>query len=86
MAKIKIVKNKIVQTESPFKLIGFSVQSDDGYTQIYHEVMLNLSSIEGKSDDECVDIAYSNIAEKITKSIDIIESQTDSVIGKYYVP
>jgi hypothetical protein len=86
MAKIKIIKNKIVQTESPFKLIGFSVQSDDGDIQIYHEVILDLASIEGKTDEECVDIAYSNISSSISSSISKIDSQSDSIIGKYYVP
>lgn len=70
---------------SPKKIIGFSVQSPDGVKQIYHETVLQPDQFVGKSDEQCVDIAFNVLSGSIAQSIAQLKSGT-SVLGNFYIP
>lgn len=70
---------------SPRKIIGFSVQSLDGVKQVYHETVLQSDQFVGKSDEECVDIAFNVLSGSIAQSVTLVKS-TPSVVGNFYIP
>ena len=70
---------------SPRKIIGFSVQSTDGVKQIYHETILQSDQFVGKSDEECVDIAFNVLSGSIAQSVAQVKS-APAVLGNFYIP
>lgn len=71
--------------DAPRKIIGFSVQSPDASKQIYHETVLQNDQFIGKTDEECVDIAFSILSGSIAQSANQVKS-SPSVLGNFYIP
>lgn len=86
MTNIKIIKCKLVEDESPYKIVGFNVQNNDGSNCIYHETILTNEQIQGKTDNECVDLAFEQMSSSIATSIQKIEQSQNDIVGSYYVP
>lgn len=86
MTNIKIIKCKLVEDDSPYKIIGFNVQNSNGTNSIYHETILTNEQIQGKTDTECIDLAFGQLSGSIAQSIEKIISDETSVVGNYYVP
>jgi hypothetical protein len=86
MTNIKVIKCKLVKSENPYKIIGLSVENQNGTKQIYHESILTTEQINGKTDAECIDIAFLQMSGSISNSINKIEQEEQSVVGSYYVP
>jgi hypothetical protein len=90
------IKFKIIRyadhryNEEPAKIVGFNVvREDDESMSIYHEVILT-SSISGsqfigKTNEECVDTAFSLLSGSIARSANKL-LQSQDVIGSYYIP
>lgn len=90
------IKFKIIRysdhkyNEEPAKIVGFNViREDDETMSIYHEIILT-SSISGsqfigKSNEECVDTAFSLLSGSISRSANKL-LQSPDVIGSYYIP
>jgi hypothetical protein len=90
------IKFKIIRysdhkyNEEPAKIVGFNViREDDETMSIYHEIILT-SSISGsqfigKTNEECVDTAFSLLSESIARSTTKL-LQTENIIGSYYIP
>lgn len=75
---------------SPAKIVGFSiVREDDESMSVYHETILtsSLSSSQfvGKSNEECVDIAYALLSSSMARSANNL-LQSPNIIGSYYIP
>jgi len=76
--------------EEPAKIVGFSVmREDDNSLSIYHEVILTSSmsgsQFIGKTNEECVDTAFSLLSGSIAISANKL-LQSQDVIGSYYIP
>ena len=90
------IKFKIIRyadhryNEEPAKIVGFNVlREDDESLSIYHEIILTSSiygsQFIGKTNEECVDTAFSLLSGSMAKSANkLLESQ--DVIGSYYIP
>ena len=76
--------------EEPAKIVGFSVMREDyNSLSIYHEVILTSSmsgsQFIGKTNEECVDTAFSLLSGSIAISANKL-LQSQDVIGSYYIP
>ena len=71
--------------DPPRKIIGFSVQNSDASKQIYHETVLQNDQFIGKSDEECVDVAFGILSGSIAQSVNQVKS-SPSVLGNFYIP
>ena len=90
------IKFKIIRyadhkySEEPAKIVGFSVmREDDESLSVYHEVILTSSmsgsQFIGKTNEECVDTAFSLLSGSIAISANKL-LQSQDVIGSYYIP
>jgi hypothetical protein len=90
------IKFKIIRyadhkyNEEPAKIVGFSVmREDDESLSVYHEVILTSSmsgsQFIGKTNEECVDAAFSLLSGSIAISANKL-LQSQDVIGSYYIP
>ena len=90
------IKFKIIRyadhkyNEEPAKIVGFSVmREDDESLSVYHEVILTSSmsgsQFIGKTNEECVDTAFSLLSGSISISANKL-LQSPDVIGSYYIP
>jgi len=70
---------------SPRKIIGFTVQSTDASKQIYHETVLQQDQFVGKTDEECVEVAFSILSGSIAESSNQVKN-SPSVVGNFYIP
>lgn len=74
----------------PAKIVGFNViKESDESDSIYHEIVLT-SSISGsqfigKTNEECVDLAFSLLSGSMAVSANKL-LKTQDVIGSYYIP
>jgi hypothetical protein len=74
----------------PAKIVGFNViREDDESMSIYHEVILTSSvsgsQFVGKTNEECVDTAFSLLSGSMASSANKLRNSQD-VIGSYYIP
>ena len=90
------IKFKIIRysdhkyNEEPAKIVGFSVMREDDESQsTYHEIILTSSAVDsqfvGKTNEECVDVAFSLLSGSISKSANKL-LQSQDIIGSYYIP
>lgn len=82
ISRCTLVNNK---EDSPSKVIGFTVQDFDGTNQIYHEASLPLNEFQGKTDEECVELAFLRLSSSIATSVNKIKN-TSPVVGSFYTP
>ena len=74
----------------PAKIVGFNViKESDESDSIYHEIVLT-SSISGsqfigKTNEECVDLAFSLLSGSMAISANKL-LKTQDVVGSYYIP
>lgn len=75
---------------TPAKIVGFSVmREDDESMSIYHEIVLSSSAsgsqFMGKTNEECVDTAFSLLSGSMAASANTLLKSQD-IIGSYYIP
>jgi hypothetical protein len=89
--KFKIIRYADHRYQSePAKIVGFNViREDDESMSIYHEVILTSSvsgsQFVGKTNEECVDTAFSLLSGSMASSANKLRNSQD-VIGSYYIP
>lgn len=86
--KIKITRleDQMNQTE-PVKIIGLTVVDlDNQVNSIYHETVLDKNQIVGKTAEQCIDIAYSQLSSSLAESYDKLKNINNSIIGSIYIP
>lgn len=76
--------------EEPAKIVGFNViREDDESVSIYHEIVLTSSYSDsqfiGKTNEECVEKAFSLLSGSIALSANKLLISQD-IIGSYYIP
>jgi hypothetical protein len=74
-----------ISNDSPRKIVGFNVQNKDASKELYHETTLQPDQFSGKTDEECVDIAFGILSGSIAGSIQKLTSES-SVVGNFYIP
>ena len=88
---IKIMRyTDYTHSVEPGKIVGFSVErADDVSLSAYHEIILTSSvsgsQFIGKTNEECVDTAFSLLSGSISISANKL-LQSQDVIGSYYIP
>ena len=88
---IKIMRyTDYTHSVEPGKIVGFSVErADDVSLSAYHEIILTSSmsgsQFIGKTNEECVDTAFSLLSGSISISANKL-LQSPDVIGSYYIP
>lgn len=90
MSKYNIIISRCTFTsgvngDSPKKIIGFNVQNSDASKEVYHETILQPEQFIGKTDEQCVEIAFGILSGSIASTIDLITT-TPPVVGNYYIP
>ena len=69
------------------KVICFSVERDDNVgNQISHCIELTGSQCIGKSNEECIDLAFLLMSGSIVTSANKLLSSNTSIVNSYYVP
>jgi hypothetical protein len=76
--------------DDPAKIVGFNViRENDESMSVYHEIILTSSTsgsqFVGKTNEECVDTAFSLLSGSIATSANKLLKSQD-VIGSYYIP
>lgn len=66
-------------------LVGFNL-SDDNENSAYVESILDLSEINGKTQEEVCQLAYDAAQEQINKFKERFNQNSESVIGRVFVP
>lgn len=74
-------------TESIRKVICFSVErSDNLKNQISVCGELSGSQCIGKSDEECVDVAFNLLTSSLSVAVNKLLSSSGDIVGSYYIP
>jgi hypothetical protein len=69
------------------KVICLSVEREDNIgEQISHCITLSGSQQLEKTNEECIDLAFSLMSESIARSVTKLSSINYSVVGSYYIP
>lgn len=69
------------------KHVCLSVEREDNVgEQISHCIALSGSQYLGKTNQECVDLAFSLMSESISRSVIKLSSIDYSIVGSYYIP
>ncbi len=76
--------------EEPAKIVGFNViKESDESDSIYHEIVLTSSlsgsQFIGKTNEECITLAFSLLSGSIANSANKLLNSQD-IIGSYYIP
>lgn len=93
---MNIIKYKIIRYADhvyhgePAKIVGFNVELEgDESSSIYHEIILTSSlsgsQFIGKTNEECVDLAFSLLSGSISLSVNKLLTSSN-IIGSYYIP
>jgi hypothetical protein len=74
----------------PAKIVGFNViKESDESDSIYHEIVLTSSLSDsqfiGKTNEECITLAFSLLSGSMSNSANKL-LQSQNVIGSYYIP
>jgi len=89
--KYKIIRySDHVYHDEPAKIVGLNVERDDDSSLcIYHEIILtssvSSSQFIGKTNEECIDLAFSLLSGSISLSVNKLLT-SPSIIGSYYIP
>lgn len=69
------------------KYVCLSVEREDNIgEQISHCITLSGSQYLGKTNQECVDLAFSLMSESISRSATKLSSMDYSIVGSFYIP
>jgi hypothetical protein len=76
--------------DDPAKIVGFNViRENDESLSVYHEIILTSSAsgsqFVGKTNEECVDTAFSLLSASMAASANKLLKSQD-VVGSYYIP
>ena len=76
--------------DDPAKIVGFNViRENDESMSVYHEIILTSSvsgsQFIGKTNEECVDTAFSLLSGSMASSANKLLRSQD-VVGSYYIP
>lgn len=69
------------------KIVCFSVERIDNLkTQISVCGELTGSQCIGKSDEECVDLAFNTLSSSLSAAVNKLLAKSNDVVGSYYIP
>lgn len=69
------------------KIVCLSVEREDNLSeQISHCIELTGSQCLGKSNEECIDLAFKMMSGSISVSANKLLNNDDSIVGSYYIP
>ena len=73
--------------ETVEKIVGFNVELDDESYSMYSETILSKEEIDGKTPEECVDLAFTKLSSSLATSANkLLTTYKTGFIGSYYIP
>lgn len=85
--RISRCDNLVDHMNNPTKAICLSVEREDNVgEQVSHCIVLTGSQHIGKTNEECVDLAFSLMSESISRTATKLSTNDYSIVGSYYIP
>lgn len=69
-----------------YKHVAISVDADDIEEQVSHHITLTSSQCLGKTNEECVDLAFKLMSGSISNTVNKLKNVSSNIVGAYYIP